>query len=209
MTALPVIIAPRLRRKRETVEAMTVSTFLNGPDQSAADEDIDPNLQVNPIAAAIVEERSKQNAAEVKRRRRANRRAGGASHNGRGALAKLGIRRTIVEPPKSAKIGLKDIDAVIEHENRKSKCDDLCGGSGSSRGGGGGKNSPPDAKGGSRVEASGHVDAATKRPEGRTLTKARTIAGAAQMMRRTSSQILSIVRSGRLSTTQHATGAEI
>jgi len=227
VTALPLIIAPRLRDKCETVDAMTLSTFLDNPGQGADDEDIDPNLQMNPIKLAIVEEQ-KRRAAENKKRREGNNRAGGTGNKGRGALAKLGLRHTIiVQPPKSAKVGLKDIDAVIQHEN-DNHCNLSGGGtsiSSDSNSGKGRLTSPTDTKGSSNpvdvkgsvqgsVQGSigglGHADTTMKNPEDRDLwRKARTIAAAAQLMRKTSSHILSIIRSEKLSTTELATGADI
>jgi hypothetical protein len=137
-TALPKIIAPRVRRKRKTVE-ITESIIEQAIQMAPANptEDLDPDMVINPIQLRLIEERKKAKA-EAKRKAhlaklKAAKEAAGAGGvvpaaargggGGRGSLSKLGINIVHAPPPPPGggshpekHIGIDQIDVHLRVE---------------------------------------------------------------------------------------------
>ena len=66
--AIPKIIQPRLRKKKQkSITADTVDAFIEG-GQAAPAEDLDPEIEMNPVA---VENLKRQKQKEMERKRKA------------------------------------------------------------------------------------------------------------------------------------------
>jgi hypothetical protein len=129
--ALPRVVAPRLRRRKELVVTEGVINQFIEQGEARPAEDVDPEMAINPVAIANIEAKKKK-ALEDKRRKAKEKRArehgtlrrgnesSGSGFIVAGAWSKLGVtvtRRKSAEKPKVPEVkGLREIDIAIARD---------------------------------------------------------------------------------------------